>query len=65
MNRFTTVTIANSEAARSALLEAENPTPESVVVLELAGCVLTCAPAIGVLVPATVTTPLIVEGDAA
>jgi glycosyltransferase involved in cell wall biosynthesis len=34
LNRFTTATIVNSEAARDALFAAENPTPESVVVLE-------------------------------
>lgn len=34
LNRLTTATVANCEAARQALLEAEGPRPESVVVLE-------------------------------
>ena len=34
LNRLTTATVANCEAARSALLEAERPQPDSVVVLE-------------------------------
>jgi glycosyltransferase involved in cell wall biosynthesis len=34
LNRLTTATIANCEAARLALLQAERPPPESVVVLE-------------------------------
>lgn len=34
MNAFTTVTVANCDAARSALIEAEKPRPERVVVLE-------------------------------
>jgi glycosyltransferase involved in cell wall biosynthesis len=34
LNRLTTATVANCRAARSALLEAESPPPDSVVVLE-------------------------------
>ena len=34
LNRLTTATVANCEAARLAILEAEGPRPESVVVLE-------------------------------
>jgi len=34
LNRFTTATVANCRAARAALLDAERPAPESVVVLE-------------------------------
>jgi glycosyltransferase involved in cell wall biosynthesis len=34
LNRLTTTTIANCRAARDALLEAERPSPESVIVLE-------------------------------
>src|SRR5207248_2667044 len=34
LNRFTTATVANCEAARRALIEAEGPRPERVVVLE-------------------------------
>jgi glycosyltransferase involved in cell wall biosynthesis len=62
LNLFTTQTIANCEAARQALLEAEQPRPETVLVLEngvdldrfhdlppLTGCTATEGPRVGVV----------------